>query len=187
VAHLFDHGIDGRDSGLGSAPLGAYPLYLPGRFRLWGGHNGRKSELRDRSILYALAGYSRNRGNATTLLKRDESIQKRVAELRAQVEGRSRKLQELAREIGVEMLDVLYEVAKDPEQPGATRVAAANSVLDRGYGRAPLFQGDDPEKLCDVLAMTDAELEAILRDHGHGNSGGAEEPPPSSPVLDRLH
>lgn len=47
-----------------------------------------------------------------------------------------RTLAESAREYGQRMLQVLTEIAEDPEQPASSRVSAANHVLERGYGKA---------------------------------------------------
>jgi hypothetical protein len=44
---------------------------------------------------------------------------------------------ELARERTEDAVRVLHEIALDATQPGASRVAAASALLDRGWGRAP--------------------------------------------------
>jgi hypothetical protein len=41
----------------------------------------------------------------------------------------------LAQNHGETAILTLAEIATDPEQPSAARVAAANSLLDRGYGK----------------------------------------------------
>jgi hypothetical protein len=41
-----------------------------------------------------------------------------------------------AREFALEALMVLKTVAQDPAAPAAARVSAANSILDRGFGKA---------------------------------------------------
>jgi hypothetical protein len=48
-----------------------------------------------------------------------------------------REVQELARTHTVEAIETLCDIMRDPQQPGATRVAAATALLDRGYGRPP--------------------------------------------------
>ena len=40
-----------------------------------------------------------------------------------------------AQKHGVEMVQALVDIVRDPEAPCAARVSAANSVLDRGFGR----------------------------------------------------
>jgi len=47
------------------------------------------------------------------------------------------EVKELAREHTTEAIQTLVKVMVDETAPPAARVAAANSVLDRGYGRAP--------------------------------------------------
>lgn len=54
--------------------------------------------------------------------------------------GRPREVagvRELAREYTTEALSTLKTIMEDAEQPASARVAAANSLLDRGYGKAP--------------------------------------------------
>lgn len=43
----------------------------------------------------------------------------------------------LAREHGIASIATLAAIMADPQAPPATRVTAANALLDRGYGRAP--------------------------------------------------
>lgn len=51
----------------------------------------------------------------------------------------------LARECSEEAINTLREIMNDPEQRGAARVAAANSILDRAFGKAPMrVKLDDP-------------------------------------------
>ena len=69
-------------------------------------------------------------------------------------------VQELARQRSPEALNTLVEIMQSPKAPPAARVAAANSLLDRGYGRptqtiAQTLTRVDPDTL------TDAELAAI--------------------------
>ena len=45
-------------------------------------------------------------------------------------------------------------------------IRAAELLLERGYGKAPVFHTSDPEQFRDVLEMTDAEIRdrlAVLR------------------------
>jgi hypothetical protein len=54
--------------------------------------------------------------------------------------GRPRILanvQEAARQYTAEAMETLANIMRDTKAPPATRVAAANSLLDRGWGRAP--------------------------------------------------
>ena len=48
-------------------------------------------------------------------------------------------ISELAKENGATALKVLIEAMNDEKAPWATRVAAADKVVDRGYGRAPQY------------------------------------------------
>ena len=53
-------------------------------------------------------------------------------------------LSELAKALAPDALNTLGEVMRDKGQSGAARVAAANSILDRAYGRVPQAQ-DAPD------------------------------------------
>ena len=43
----------------------------------------------------------------------------------------------IAARYGVDAIEALYSLMADKGQQGAVRVAAANSILDRGYGKPP--------------------------------------------------
>ena len=72
------------------------------------------------------------------------------------------EVQALAREYSEEAISALRDIIRDKKAPPAARCVAANSILDRGYGRPSqtINQGlvDKP-----VDQMTDAELMARLR------------------------
>ena len=68
-------------------------------------------------------------------------------------------LQELARERSPEAINILAKVMRDEKAPPAARVAAANSLLDRGYGKPtqPISQTltkIDPHTICDAALAT---------------------------------
>lgn len=75
------------------------------------------------------------------------------------------KVAENARAKTDAMLGVLEEVATDKRAPPAARVAAANSILDRGWGKPsqPIGGADDlpPLGAGAMKQLTTAELEAI--------------------------
>ena len=63
------------------------------------------------------------------------------------------EFQELAREHTIEALDVIMLNEKAP--PNA-RVAAANTLLDRAYGKAPTFGTSDTQVFKRAIDMTEA-------------------------------
>lgn len=73
-----------------------------------------------------------------------------------------KSLSDLAREHTEEAVKTLVKIMKDDAQPAAARVAAADKILNRGWGQAPqtIAITDDREPL-DLSAMTDEQLEAI--------------------------
>ena len=71
-------------------------------------------------------------------------------------------LTDLAREHTEEAVKTLVKIMRDDGQPAAARVAAADKILNRGWGQAPqtIAITDDREPL-DLSGMTDEQLEAI--------------------------
>lgn len=71
-------------------------------------------------------------------------------------------LTDLAREHTEEAVKTLVKIMKDEAQPAAARVAAADKILNRGWGQAPqtIAITDDREPL-DLSGMTDEQLEAL--------------------------
>ena len=70
-------------------------------------------------------------------------------------------IQELARKHTNEALDVLVQIMLNQKAPSNARVAAANTLLDRAYGKAPTFSTTDPGTFKRAIDMTDDELAAI--------------------------
>lgn len=69
---------------------------------------------------------------------------------------------ELAKEIAPEALEALARVMRDPDQTGSAVVAAANSILDRAYGKpfsAEPEQDDDAEPLTWTISVRPAKGE----------------------------
>ena len=71
-------------------------------------------------------------------------------------------VQELARERSPEAINTLAAIMDDPKAPPAARVAAANSLLDRGYGRPTQPISQTLTKI-DPSTMSDEELAAIVQ------------------------
>ncbi len=83
------------------------------------------------------------------------------------------EVQQLARQHTTAALQTLVSVMSDEEAPAAARVAAANAVLDRGYGRPP--QAMTVSKSNDLADFSDAELVAIINaanEEGENGPGG---------------
>ena len=97
-----------------------------------------------------------------------------------------RDMQERARAVGPEAIDILLSIARDEGAPPSARVSAASSILDRGYGRAP--QGlsvniNGPEmSLAEILASmprSDLEVPCLVGSTSE-DSGTAEARLPST-------
>jgi hypothetical protein len=79
--------------------------------------------------------------------------------------GRPRGLgdvQELARQQSPEAINTLAKIMQDQKAAPAARVAAANSLLDRGYGKPTQPIAQTLAKI-DPSTMSDEELAAIVR------------------------
>jgi len=83
-----------------------------------------------------------------------------------------RSLSELARELTDEAIETLRSVMRSG-QSEAARVAAANAVLDRGYGKPPQFSTGDAKAFKAATEMTDDELASVI---ASGSSGRAATP-----------
>jgi Family of unknown function (DUF5681) len=70
------------------------------------------------------------------------------------------EVQELAREHTAESISTLVEIMRNKKAPPAARAVAANSILDRGYGR-PAQTLEASIRRGSIREMTDEELMAI--------------------------
>jgi hypothetical protein len=69
--------------------------------------------------------------------------------------------QPLTRATCAAALDVLVQITLNEKAPPNARVAAANTLLDRAYGKAPTFSTSDTQAFKRAIDMTDDELAAI--------------------------
>lgn len=81
-------------------------------------------------------------------------------------------IRSLARSHTVKAMNVLVGIMTEPEAPPAARVAAANSLLDRGWGKAEATVTINDKR--DSTDWTRAELVAFLANAGNGSSGTIE-------------
>ena len=63
----------------------------------------------------------------------------------------ARNIQALARAHSEAALAVVIEIMRDPAVPATTRLAAADKLLERGWGRPTQFSPIDLEELGDLL------------------------------------
>lgn len=70
------------------------------------------------------------------------------------------EVQELARQKSPEAVNTLSNIMHDEKAPPAARVAAANALLDRGYGK-PTQQISQTLAKIDPSSISDQELAAI--------------------------
>ena len=71
-------------------------------------------------------------------------------------------VQELARQRSPEAINTLVTIMQNEKAPPAARVVAANSLLDRGYGKPTQPISQTLTKI-DPNTMSDAELATIVR------------------------
>ena len=84
---------------------------------------------------YEKAGYKPSRQHAARLATKGDIVA-RVAELQGSTAKQITDVRDLARECTAEAVQTLKSVMLDDTQLGSARVAAANSLLDRGHGKA---------------------------------------------------
>jgi hypothetical protein len=63
------------------------------------------------------------------------------------------EIRNIARRKAPGMVDLLASIAEDEEQPAAARVAAANHVLDRAYGKPPQSLADEDGNILEWVAL----------------------------------
>ncbi len=84
---------------------------------------------------HTAAGYKPSRQNAARMSSYDDIVG-RVAELLGSTAKLITDIRDLARECTAEAVQTLRSVMLDGKAPASARVAAANSILDRGHGKA---------------------------------------------------
>src|SRR5262245_49121807 len=72
------------------------------------------------------------------------------------------EVQALARECTQQAVDTLKDIMHNNKTPAAARVAAANSLLDRGYGR-PSQTINQGTAHTELESMSEAELKAFIQ------------------------
>jgi hypothetical protein len=72
------------------------------------------------------------------------------------------EVQQLARQHSAEAIETLVAIMQNEKAPPAARVHAANSILDRGYGRPPQAVINANVASKRALDYTDDELAAII-------------------------
>ncbi len=78
-------------------------------------------------------------------------------------------VQELAREQSRHAIKTLVEIMSNEKTPPAARVAAANALLDRGYGKPTQLISKTLAKV-DPSTMSDEELTAIALNGAETNA-----------------
>ena len=81
-------------------------------------------------------------------------------------------VQELARQKSPEAITTLANIMHDEKAPPAARVAAANALLDRGYGKPTQPISQTLAKV-DPSTISDEELAAIAMNGGSVNAQAA--------------
>jgi hypothetical protein len=79
--------------------------------------------------------------------------------------GKPKELKDIqleARKMSLEVLKTLETVCKSAKSPAAARVAAANAILDRAFGKPPQFFTGDADQFRDLVEMSDEELLEIV-------------------------
>ncbi len=79
-------------------------------------------------------------------------------------------VRELARSFSKDAVETLYAVMKDKKSPPGTKLVAANSILDRGWGKPQ--QTIEANVTTSFDGMTDDELRAFIAREARSVSAG---------------
>jgi len=90
---------------------------------------------------------------------------------------------ELARLHGVAAIEVFIQVMNNEKNPASVRVAAAEKVLDRGYGRPVQINLNDSGQVRRAADLTDDQLAAIISG-GEPATSAPTEPETDQPPID---
>jgi hypothetical protein len=128
---------------------------------------------------YTAAGYKAKdhsaEVNGARLLKNAE-VQNRIAELQGSTAKQITDVRDAARQHTQAAVETLVSVMQDLKAPHSARVAAANGILDRGYGKATQhieaeLSVYDSLSLAEKQTLLDA-LEVLDGANEEGDSGG---------------
>ncbi len=111
---------------------------------------------------YTAAGYRVTGNSAKSAggrLLTNVDVQARIAWLQGSAADQIMGIRDLARQYTRAAVDTLVSVMENADAPAAARIAAANSLLDRGWGKATQYvqEGENPY---DALSLT--ERQALL-------------------------
>ncbi len=124
---------------------------------------------------HTAAGYKPSRQNAARMSTYDDIVG-RVAELQGRTAKQITDVRDAARQHTLAAVETLVSVMEDLKAPHSARVAAANGILDRGYGKAT--QHIEAEiSVYDSLGLEEKQallaiLETLDADDEEGDSGG---------------
>ena len=130
---------------------------------------------------YTAAGYTATGNSAESAaarLLRNVQVQARRAELQGSTAKLITDVRDLARECTAEAVQTLRSVMLDGKAPASARVAAANSLLDRGHGKA--VQHIEAEiSVYDSLSLPAKQalleiIDAIIDSRDEGDEGNPE-------------
>jgi hypothetical protein len=72
------------------------------------------------------------------------------------------RLAELAREKTREALETITEIMRDKEAPPATRLQAAQCLLDRGWGRTPVARTENDQAITVEVVVRDNQAPRVI-------------------------
>ncbi len=132
---------------------------------------------------YTAAGYTATGNSAESAaarLLRNVQVQARRAELQGSTAKQITDVRDLARQCTAAAVETLKNVMEDLKAPHSARVAAANSLLDRGHGKAT--QNIEAElSVYDSLSLAEKQallevIDEVIDDLDGGNEGNPERP-----------
>ena len=130
---------------------------------------------------HTAAGYKPSRQNAARMRAYDDIVG-RVAELQGSTAKLITDVRDAARQHTMAAVETLKDVMLDPKAPPSARVAAANSLLDRGHGKA--VQHIEAEvSVYDSLSLPEKQALLEVIDEVLEDLDGEEESDSGGPAL----
>ena len=101
------------------------------------------------------------------------------------------EVKELAREYTSEAIETLVSIMTNPKSAPASRVSAANSLLDRGYGKPPQHQhitgADGPQYVVRLPEPCKTAVQArVALGYGASVTAATDKLPPRHPTTPKM-
>ncbi|MCZ6611237.1 MAG: hypothetical protein O6941_01270 [Planctomycetota bacterium] len=130
---------------------------------------------------YVEAGFKRHASNASRL-SRNEQVLARIEELQGNSADQIADVRDLARKHTAVAVETLALVMNSAKAPWSARIQAANSILDRGWGKSPQTIEREPTAYDNLTLDQRLALIAAIDALDADESGEGGDTPGASPT-----